>query len=39
MILTDTEVLTALKNKDIVIDPFKNEQLGISSYDVQLAKQ
>ncbi len=37
MILTDTQILEALDNGDIVISPFDRAGLGTNSYDVHLA--
>ncbi len=36
MILTDSEILKAIENGDIVIDPFDRVNLGTNSYDVHL---
>ena len=36
MILTDTEILRAIRDGKIVIDPFHEENLGTNSYDVHL---
>jgi dCTP deaminase len=36
MILTDTQILEAMKKGEIVIDPFDREFLGTNSYDVHL---
>ncbi len=36
MILTDTEILQAIQDGTIVIDPFNIENLGTNSYDVHL---
>jgi len=38
MILTDSEILKAIDDKKIVIEPFKRECLGTNSYDVHLGK-
>jgi len=38
MILSDKKILEAIKNKDIVIEPFRPECLGTNSYDVHLGK-
>ena len=38
MILTDKEILKAIENKEIIIDPFRPEALGTNSYDVHLGK-
>lgn len=38
MILSDQEILTAIANKAIVIEPFERKCLGTNSYDVHLAK-
>jgi dCTP deaminase len=37
MILTNKAILDALKNKDIVIEPFNESQLNPNSYDITLA--
>src|SRR5687767_1913916 len=37
MILTDIQILEAIDNGDIVIDPFDRSCLGTNSYDVHLA--
>ncbi len=39
MILTDTQILNAMKKGEIVIDPFDREFLGTNSYDVHLGPQ
>ncbi len=36
MILTDKEILRAIEQKDIVIDPYNPSSLGTNSYDVHL---
>lgn len=38
MILTDAEILAAMANGTIVIEPFHREALGTNSYDVHLGK-
>lgn len=38
MILTDTQILEAIENGDIVISPFDRSCLGTNSYDVHLAR-
>jgi dCTP deaminase len=38
MILADIEILKAIKEQLIVIDPFREECLGTNSYDVHLGK-
>ena len=38
MILSDTKILEEIKNKNIVIEPFRKEKLGTNSYDVHLGK-
>lgn len=38
MILSDKEILKAIENKEIVIDPFDPSCLGTNSYDVHLGK-
>lgn len=38
MILSDKKILEEIKNGNIVIEPFKREQLGTNSYDVHLGK-
>lgn len=38
MILTDKEILAAIDNGDIVIDPYDRSCLGTNSYDVHLGK-
>ena len=38
MILTDKEILKAIENKGIVIDPFDRDSLGTNSYDVHLSR-
>ena len=38
MILSDTKILEAIENGEIVIEPFKKESLGTNSYDVHLGK-
>ncbi len=38
MILTDKQILNALENKEIVIEPFDRNSLGTNSYDVHLGK-
>ena len=38
MILSDTKILEEIKRKNIVIDPFKRENLGTNSYDVHLGR-
>lgn len=37
MILTDNEIINAVKSKEIVIDPFNEENVGPTSYDVTLS--
>lgn len=37
MILTDIQILEAIDNGDIVIEPFDRSSLGTNSYDVHLA--
>ena len=37
-ILTDSEILEAIKEKTIIIEPFDRERLGSNSYDVCLSK-
>ncbi len=39
MILSDSEILKFVDNKDIVIDPFDRSCLGCNSYDVHLGKR
>lgn len=39
MILTDTNILTAIKNGTIEIIPFNESQLGSNSYDLTLANE
>ncbi len=39
MILTDTQILDAMKKGEIVIDPFDRDFLGTNSYDVHLGAQ
>jgi dCTP deaminase len=36
MILTDTEILACIKDKSIVLEPYRKECLGTNSYDVHL---
>jgi len=36
MILSDKEILKAIQNKEIVIEPFDLNCLGTNSYDVHL---
>lgn len=38
MILSDKKILQEIKNKNIVLEPFKRENLGTNSYDVHLGK-
>ncbi len=38
MILSDKKILEEIKKGNIVIDPFKRENLGTNSYDVHLGK-
>lgn len=38
MILSDTKILEAIQNKDIVIEPYDPSCLGTNSYDVHLGK-
>ncbi|MCB9284911.1 MAG: dCTP deaminase [Lewinellaceae bacterium] len=38
MILSDTKILTAIEQGEIVIEPFRPECLGTNSYDVHLGK-
>ena len=38
MILSDIEILKAIKNGEIVVEPFNREKLGTNSYDVHLSK-
>ncbi|MEY3051953.1 MAG: hypothetical protein RLY31_1738 [Bacteroidota bacterium] len=38
MILSDTKILEAIEQGDIVIEPFDRECLGTNSYDVHLGK-
>lgn len=38
MILSDKKILHEIKNKNIVLEPFKRENLGTNSYDVHLGK-
>jgi dCTP deaminase len=38
MILTDSEILKAIENKEIVILPYDPTCLGTNSYDVHLSK-
>lgn len=38
MVLTDVDILQAIKGGNIVITPFNREQLGSNSYDVTLGK-
>lgn len=38
MILTDQQILKAIDNGEIVIEPFKRDCLGTNSYDVHLSK-
>src|SRR6056297_3050300 len=37
MILTDNQILKAIKKGEVVIEPFKRDCLGTNSYDVHLA--
>jgi dCTP deaminase len=37
MILSDTSILTAIKEGDIVIEPYQRDCLGTNSYDVHLS--
>ena len=38
MILSDKKILKSIKNKEIVIKPFRRKCLGTNSYDVHLGK-
>ena len=38
MILSDKKIITAIENKEIVIEPYRPECLGTNSYDVHLGK-
>lgn len=38
MILTDNQILKAIEDQQIVIEPFRSECLGTNSYDVHLGK-
>ena len=38
MILTDKQILEAVTNGDIIIDPWRPENLGTNSYDVHLGR-
>lgn len=38
MILSDKKILEAVRNGDIVIEPFDSNMLGTNSYDVHLSK-
>lgn len=38
MILSDAEILSCIKKGSIVIEPFRQENLGSNSYDVHLSK-
>ncbi|MGY8641617.1 MAG: dCTP deaminase [Verrucomicrobiales bacterium] len=38
MILSDAEILEAIKDGNIVVDPYDRECLGTNSYDVHLSK-
>ncbi|NNE93081.1 MAG: dCTP deaminase [Verrucomicrobiales bacterium] len=38
MILSDAEILAALEDGNIVIEPYDRERLGTNSYDVRLSK-
>ena len=38
MILSDTSILQAIENQDIVIEPYDRACLGTNSYDVHLSK-
>ena len=38
MILSDLEILKSIDSGEIVIEPFKRENLGTNSYDVHLSK-
>ncbi len=38
MILSDTEILEAMKKGDIIVEPFDRNSLGTNSYDVRLGK-
>lgn len=38
MILSDTDILQAIDNGDIVIEPYRREYLGTNSYDVHLGE-
>ncbi len=38
MILTDKEILLAIEQKNIVIEPYRSHCLGTNSYDVHLGK-
>ena len=38
MILTDKQILIAIENKEIVIEPYERSNLGTNSYDVHLGR-
>jgi dCTP deaminase len=38
MILSDSEIMKEIDNKNIMIEPFRREALGSNSYDVHLGK-
>ncbi|HVK37973.1 MAG TPA: dCTP deaminase [Candidatus Kapabacteria bacterium] len=38
MILSDTDILLAIDNGDIVIEPYRRDYLGTNSYDVHLGE-
>ncbi len=38
MILSDTDILQAIADRDIVIEPFRPQSLGSNSYDVHLGE-
>lgn len=38
MLLSDSAILAAIENKDIVIEPFNRAALGSNSYDIHLSK-
>ncbi|MEX0934791.1 MAG: dCTP deaminase [Candidatus Paceibacterota bacterium] len=39
MFLSDVDIKKALENEEIIIDPFKEDQLGVASYDVTLGSE
>lgn len=39
MILTDRQILNAIKSEEIVITPFNMDQLGSNSYDIKLGRK